>query len=103
MLQREVVDPRLSNGSLISIIEVQLSEDLKFARIFVSIMGSQEQVRDAFNGIRHAAGYLRRELAHRLTLRTVPELSFQLDPSVERGARVLELLNQIEHEEGTKE
>jgi ribosome-binding factor A len=104
ILQREVVDPRLSSGVLISITDVDLSEDLRHARVYLSILGSDEQVRDAFNGIRHAAGYLRRGLAQRMTLRTVPEISFQLDPTLARAARVLELLNEISKEtDGKKE
>ena len=98
MLQREVVDPRLSSGVLISITDVELTEDLRYARVFLSILGSDEQVRAAFAGIQHAAGYLRRGLAQRLMMRFVPELNFQLDSSVERGARVLELLKEISKE-----
>jgi ribosome-binding factor A len=101
MLQREVKDPRLENGAIISITDVALTEDLGYARVYVSILGSEEQSKDAFNAIQHAAGYLRRQLAKRLTLRTVPELSFHLDPSMERGARILELLKQIEQESTT--
>lgn len=104
LLQREVVDPRLAHGVMISITAVELTEDLRYARVYVSILGSDEQVRDAFAGIRHATGFLRRGLAQRLTLRFVPELNFQLDPSLVRGARVLELLKEINDEaEGKKE
>ena len=103
MLQREVVDPRLSTGALISITDVELTEDLRYARVYVSILGGDEQVREAFAGIRHAAGYLRRGLAQRMTLRFVPELNFELDASVARGARVLELLKQISEEASGQE
>jgi ribosome-binding factor A len=103
MLQREVVDPRLSGGVMISITAVELTEDLRYARVYVSLLGSDEQVREAFAGIRHAAGYLRRGLAQRMTLRFVPELNFQLDSSVARGARVLELLKEISAESERKE
>jgi ribosome-binding factor A len=103
MLQREVTDPRLSNGAIISITNVALSEDLRYARAYISILGSDEQAREAFKGIRHATGYLRRGLAQRLTLRFVPELSFELDASLTRGARVLQLLNEIRDETGAKE
>ncbi len=102
ILRREVTDPRLSNGAIISITDVELTEDLRFARIYVSILGSDEQVREAFAGIRHAAGFLRHGLAQRMTMRFVPELAFYLDPSVARGARVMELLKQIEQEEAGK-
>jgi ribosome-binding factor A len=102
MLQREMTDPRLTTTSvMISIMDVELTEDLRYARVYVSILGSDEQTRDAFAAIRHAAGFIRHELAQRLSLRFVPELSFQLDSSVARGARVLELMKQIEDEEAS--
>ncbi len=98
MLQREMTDPRLSNGSVISVTAVELSEDLRYARAYISILGSDDQAREAFKGIRHAAGYLRRGLAQRLTLRFVPELTFELDASMARGARIMELLKEINNE-----
>ena len=100
MLQREMTDPRLTTTSvIISITDVDLTEDLRYARVYVSILGNDEQTRDAFAGLRHAAGFIRRGLAQRLSLRFVPEVSFQLDQSVARGARVLELIKQVEDEE----
>lgn len=101
MLQRDITDPRLSSGVLVSITDVELTEDLRYARVYVSILGSEEQEREAFAAIRHAAGFLRRELAQRLSLRHVPELAFFVDPSVQRGARINELLRQIEAESDT--
>jgi ribosome-binding factor A len=98
MLQRGVTDPRLSSGALISITDVEVTADLRYARVYVSILGSDEEVRSTFSAIRHATGYFRHELAQLLTLRYVPELAFHLDTSVQRGARVLELLKQIEDE-----
>ena len=102
MLQRDMTDPRLSNGAIISITDVELSEDLRYARAFISILGSDEQAREAFKGIRHATGYLRRGLAQRMTLRFVPELTFELDATMAHGARIMELLNEINNE-GAKE
>ena len=102
MLQREMTDPRLTTTAvIISITAVELTEDLRYARVYLSILGSDEQTRDAFSAIRHAAGFIRRGLAQRLSLRFVPEVSFHLDPSVARGARVLELMKQIEDEEAS--
>jgi ribosome-binding factor A len=98
MLQRDITDPRLSGGVLVSITDVELTEDLRYARVYVSILGDEKQARDGFAAIRHAGGFLRRELAHRLSLRHVPELAFLMDPSVQRGARISELLKQIEAE-----
>jgi ribosome-binding factor A len=99
LLHREATDPRLSQGVVISITDVTVSADLRNAHIYVSIMGGDAQVREAMVALRHATGFLRHELASRLTLRYVPEITFHLDESVERGARILELLKHIHDQE----
>lgn len=93
LLLREVQDPRL--GVLLSVTQVDTSPDLKRARVFVSVMGSEAERREALRGLRSAAPFVRRELAHRLDLRSIPEVSFHLDDSLERGARVLEILREV--------
>jgi len=97
LLQRQVQDPRLS--AMVSITGVETSPDLRNATVFVSVLGSEEEVQHAMAGLRHASGYLRRELAGRIRIRQVPELSFRLDTSIGEGARVLELLREIHKEE----
>ena len=87
MLQREVKDPRLN--LLFSITEVQVSSDLKTARVYVSVMGDEDTRENALRAVRAAAPFLRRTLRPRLSsLRYVPELTFMFDPSIERGARL---------------
>lgn len=98
LIQREATDPRLSNGSVISITSVEVTDDLRYARVYVSILGSDEQVQDAFAALQHAMGFFRREVARGLGLRHAPELSFRLDPSIQRGARIMEILRQLEQE-----
>ena len=98
LLRREVTDPRLASDAIVSITEVELTADLRHARVYISILGTAEQVHESFAAIKHATGFLRHELARRLTLRYVPELTFYLDQSVERGARVLELLKQVQEQ-----
>ncbi len=98
LLHREIRDPRLS--AMISITDVETSPDLGNATVRVSILGSEEEVRQAMVALRRASGYLRREMAGRLRLRKTPELTFKLDTSIEKGARVLELLREIEKGEG---
>ena len=93
LLRREMRDPRL--GALISITEVETTPDLATARVYFSVLGSDEETAEALRALRHAAGYLRRELGTRLRLRHTPALDFRLDPSLARGARVLELLHEI--------
>ncbi|HID86496.1 MAG TPA: 30S ribosome-binding factor RbfA [Anaerolineae bacterium] len=93
LLQRKVRDPRLE---FVTVTAVKVSHDLRHARVYVSHLGSEEEQQAALAGLQHAAGFLRHELRARLSLRRVPELTFVLDESIERGQRILELLHQIE-------
>jgi len=93
LLQRHVKDPRL--GNFIAITEVVTSSDLRFARIFISHMGTEEEKRETMSAINAAAGYFRKELAKTLRLRRVPELSFLWDDSIERGAHIEELIDRV--------
>ncbi len=93
VLARQIKDPRL-NG-VITITEVQTSGDLRNALVLVSVMGDDEAKRNALEGIRSAAAFLRRELRDRLVLRYTPFLRFALDDSMEEADRVLQIMDQI--------
>ncbi len=93
LLQRQVKDPRL--GIFIAVTEVSISPDLRHAMIFVSHMGSAEEKQETMSALASASGFFRRELANRLRLRRIPELSFQWDDSIERGAHLLQLIDQV--------
>ena len=82
-----------------SITHVEVSGDFRHAKIFVSVMGSPEDQAATMKGLKHASGYLRHELAERITLRYMPELVFKLDTSIAEGAKVLELIRQNEQEQ----
>ena len=97
LLRRELKDPRVSG--LVSITEVDVSPDLRQAKVFVSVMGSEEEKASTMRALEAAARFLRYELRKRLTIRRTPELSFLPDDSIERGARILSLLEH-EREEG---
>jgi len=93
LLQRQVKDPRL--GSFVAVTEVSISPDLRYATILVSHIGSEEEKQETLSALTSASGFFRRELARRLRLRHIPELSFQWDDSIERGARLLELIDRV--------
>ncbi|KPK47088.1 MAG: ribosome-binding factor A [Dehalococcoidia bacterium SM23_28_2] len=93
LLLRQVKDPRLAQ--FVSITRVVISPDLRHARVYVSVMGSEEEKVSTLEGLTAAAPFLRRQLTSRLTLRRIPELSFRRDDSLEKGSRVLDLLKQI--------
>lgn len=102
LLLREVKDPRVAQG-MVTITEVQVSPDLRRAVVYFSHLGTDEERRAALEGLQHSAAFLHRELVHRLSLRSVPELVFKFDPSIERGARLVELINQVSAERRGRE
>ena len=90
---REVKDPRVSDA-FISITAVEVTGDLKYAKVYYSaMMGDKKEVA---KGLKSSAGYIRREIARRLNLRMTPEFTFYEDHSIQHGAQISKLLNQIE-------
>lgn len=87
---RALKDPRVQGG-MVTITHVDTTSDLRYARIFVSVLDKSRE-KDVIRGLRSASGYLRRELGAALRLRYTPELQFLADDSIEHGAHILEML-----------
>ncbi len=96
LLQRQVRDPRL--GNFITVTEVSTSADLKYAKVFISRIGSEEEKRETLKVLASASGFFRRELAKHMKLRYIPLLSFQWDDSIERGDHLLQLIDGVTSE-----
>jgi len=97
ILEREIQDPRIG---LVTVTGLKVSADLRYARVFVTVLGDADQRKKTIEGLRSAAGYMRRALSKRLHhLKRTPELAFDYDESVEKGIRIEELLEQIKPEE----
>jgi len=96
ILQTEFKDPRLG---FITVTGVDVTNDLSQAKVYLSVMGSEEQKEDTLKALAKGTGFLRGELGKRIRLRHVPELIFKFDSSVEYGSRIDALLNQINHGE----
>lgn len=94
ILLMQLRDPRLS--TMMSVTDVEVTSDLSFARVFVSMLGDDAQRALSLKALQNASGFIRRELGDRLGLREVPDLRFVLDESLDRGARVDDLLRRIE-------
>jgi ribosome-binding factor A len=94
MLLHDIKDDRVGAG-MVSVTDVDVSGDLQHAKIFVSIYGTDEARAETMAGLKSATGYVRSELGHRIRLRRTPEVVFQEDRSIERGTKVLSLLNQL--------
>ncbi|MBO1049186.1 30S ribosome-binding factor RbfA [Dolichospermum circinale] len=95
MLFNGIKDDRVGMG-MVSVTDVDVSGDLQHATIFVSIYGTEEAKTETMAGLKSATGYVRSELGSRVRLRRTPEVIFVEDRSIERGTKVLSLLNQLE-------
>lgn len=95
IMQREMDDPRLG---MVSITRVEMSPDLRYARIFVSVYGPDEERKNALVALNNASGFIRRTLAPRLRMRTIPEVGFRLDESMEHAENIARILRQLEPE-----
>jgi ribosome-binding factor A len=93
LMQHETDDPLLA--SLITVTEVEVTQDLQRAKVFVSFMEEGAEADALMKRLRKASRFFRRGVAERLNLRHTPELEFVYDPSIARGARVLALLREI--------
>ncbi len=99
MLAGELKDPRIAE--LVTVTEVRVTPDLKQARIFVSVMGTEAEKAATLKGLAAASGYVRREITQRLQLRRGPELHFLLDRSGEYGERIETLLRETKNSQGS--
>ena len=93
LLEREVNDPRL--GNIISLTRVETSHDLRNAKVYVSVLGEESSKLEVIEGFNTASNYLRRKLSASIRLRIIPHLSFYYDDSIEQGAKVLKVLDQV--------
>jgi len=94
ILTRKTRDPRIG---FVTVTSVEVSDDLQHAKIFVTVQKDQD-AKQAFMGLKKAAGFIRAELSRRLQLRRVPEISFLPDESIEKVSHILDLLDRIERE-----
>lgn len=99
LLRRQIKDPRMA--VFITITRVEISADISHAKVYVSVMGTDEERQSALEGLAAASSFLRREIGRRLALRRTPELRFRRDDSLEQGAHVLELLDEVEQEDSS--
>ncbi len=88
----ELKNPNVTG--LISVTKVKVTNDLKFAKVYVSILNSKN-IKDTLAGLKKSSGYIRSELAKRVNLRNTPELIFELDDSIEYGSRIDSILKEI--------
>jgi ribosome-binding factor A len=100
ILMRKIKDPRIG---FVTVTDVELSDDLRNAKVYVSVYGGDEQKKASLEGLRSASSYIRSELGRRMRLRHMPELLFRFDATVERGAHIMELLREIDEKKDGQE
>lgn len=92
IISYELKNPNITG--MISVTKVKVTTDLKFAKVYVSILNSKN-IKDTMDGLKKSAGFIRTELAKRINLRNTPELIFEIDDSMEYGARIDSILKEI--------
>ena len=95
LIQNELKDPRVG---FITVTDVEVTGDLQEATIYISILGSEAQKQESFEGLKKAEGFIRREVGKRIRLRHTPEISFVFDGSIEYGNKIEKILSQINNE-----
>ncbi len=96
IIQKEIKDPGLG---FITIIDVKMTEDLKYAKIYYSVFGTDEEREKTVQALRRARGYIKHLLGKRISLRYMPDISFLLDTEEERARRVDELIEKVKKED----
>ena len=96
-LLRTIKDPRVNQG-MISVTATETTGDLRYSKIYLSVLGLKNE-KELMKGLKSAAGFLRHELGEALSLRYTPELIFELDKSIERGANISRIITELETSE----
>lgn len=97
IIQNDVKDPRIS--AMISVTKVDVTKDLRYAKVYVSIFGNEESRANTFEALKNSAGFIRREIGHKINLRYTPEIIMELDDSIEQGMHIDKILQKIKEKE----
>ena len=93
LISREIKDPRIN--PMTSVVAVEVSPDLKTAKVYISVLGDEESKNATKQGLKSAASFMRGQLARKLNLRNTPELTFLIDHSIEYGVRMSKLIDEV--------
>jgi len=93
VIRREMTDPRL--GSVVSVLRAETTSDMKFCKIYVSILGEKDKQADSMKALKSGTGFIRRRVAEIINLRQTPEISFVFDDSIEYGMRMRKLIDEV--------
>lgn len=93
IIRSEVKDPRIS--PVTSVVSVEVAPDLKTCKAYISVLGDDEAAKKTLEGLKSSAGFIRRELAHRVNLRNTPEIKFIMDQSIAYAAKMSKLIDEV--------
>ncbi len=93
VIRSELKDPRI--GLITSVLKAETTNDLKYCKIYVSILGDDEKKKETMEGLKNASGFIRKQIAVRINLRNTPELKFILDDSLEYGFKISKIIDDI--------
>jgi len=96
IIQNELKDPRIP--MLTSVTGVEVTRDLRYAKVYISVFGNDEEKAKCIEGLKSAAGFIRKEIGSHIKIRYIPELVFVLDDSIEHGLHISELLREVNKE-----
>ena len=100
LVLKELRDPRLG---FVSVTKAEVSSDLKYAKIFFSVMGNERQQKKTMAGLRHAKGFIQKELSRAIRMKSFPEIRFELDDSIEKAFKMTQLLDKLAAERNAQE
>lgn len=98
-IMRELKDPRIA-GKMLSIVRVEVSRDLSYCKVYISAMEGMDKAKEAVKGLTSAAGFIRREVGARLSLRHVPAMTFCATDSIEYSANISHILSELNIKDG---
>lgn len=93
IIRSELKDPRI--GVMTSVLKVDTTNDLKYCKVYISVLGDEEQKKSVMEGLKNASGFIRKQIATRINLRCTPEFKFELDNSLEYSARIYKLIDEV--------
>ncbi|MCD5413605.1 MAG: 30S ribosome-binding factor RbfA [Clostridiales bacterium] len=100
-IRTDLKDPRIA--SMTSIVDVDVTRDLSYVTVYISVLGSDKEKRETLEGLKKASGYLRKEIGKKVKLRIVPEVIFKMDTSIEKSFEIFETLSKYRAQNESKD
>ncbi len=99
IIQNEIKDPRVP--MLTSVVAVEVTRDLRYAKVFISVFGDENKKSECIEGLKSASGYIRKEVGSRMNIRYIPELIFEIDRSIEYGMHIDKVIKEMKKNNDT--